>query len=72
MAIDKRRARQGRSSERIPEGLIFFIASAFGSIGVYLGMVCLRHKTRTWYFVLGIPFLILQQGLILYWVYTNL
>lgn len=61
MAYDKRISRRGGETERIPEGLLFFMAAAFGAIGVYLGMLAFRHKTRKWYFLLGIPLLILEN-----------
>ncbi len=54
MAWDKRQSRQS-GAERISEGLLFFMANAFGALGVFLGMFAFRHKTRTWYFLLGIP-----------------
>lgn len=55
--------------ERISEGLLFFLASMGGGIGLYLGMFFFRHKTRKWYFILGIPFITLQS--IVFW-YTIL
>ncbi|NCU41699.1 MAG: DUF1294 domain-containing protein [Candidatus Moranbacteria bacterium] len=55
--------------ERISEGLLFFLASIGGGIGIYLGMFFFRHKTRKWYFILGIPFILLQS--IVFW-YTIL
>jgi uncharacterized membrane protein YsdA (DUF1294 family) len=61
MARDKYKSANGHNNARIPEGLIFFLASFFGSIGVYLGMFVFRHKTRKWYFQLGIPLLIFQN-----------
>lgn len=48
--------------ERIPEGIIFFMAAAFGSVGIYAAMLAFRHKTRKWYFMLGIPLLILENA----------
>lgn len=66
MGRDKHKAASGRSSERTPEGFIFFMAAMFGSIGVYAGMQLFRHKTRTWYFQLGIPLLIVQNLATLY------
>lgn len=61
MLWDKAQSRKS-GAERIPEGLLFFIATMFGSIGVYVGMLALRHKTRRWYFMVGIPMLILENG----------
>lgn len=60
MLIDKSRSRK-TGSERISEGLLFFMAAAFGSIGVFAGMFAFRHKTRKWYFLLGIPLLITEN-----------
>lgn len=54
MAWDKRQSRQS-GAERISEGLLFFMANAFGALGVFLGMFAFRHKTRVWYFLVGIP-----------------
>ena len=61
MAVDKRRAARGHNAERAPEGFMFFLATMFGSVGVYLGMYAFRHKTRKWYFQIGIPALIIQN-----------
>lgn len=61
MGYDKRQAVRGRDRERTPEGCLFFLAAAFGSVGVYLGMQVFRHKTKHWYFQLGIPLLMLQN-----------
>lgn len=60
MLWDKMQSRKS-GAERISEGLLFFMATMFGSIGVYLGMFVFRHKTRKWYFVIGIPILILEN-----------
>ena len=60
MWVDKWKARRS-GTERISEGMLFFLATAFGSVGVYVGMFVFRHKTRKWYFLVGIPLLILQN-----------
>ncbi len=67
MLIDKRRSNE-QGALRIPEGVLFFLAAAFGSLGIYLGMYSLRHKTRKWYFVVGIPLLLLQNFLVIYFL----
>jgi|AntRauTorcE11897_2_1112592.scaffolds.fasta_scaffold60400_2 uncharacterized membrane protein YsdA (DUF1294 family) len=61
MARDKRRSIRGSGKTRTPEGKLFFLAALFGSVGVYLGMLAFRHKTKKWYFQLGIPLLIMQN-----------
>lgn len=62
---DKIKSKKKRA-QRISEGMMFFLASAFGAIGVYAGMFVFRHKTRKWYFIVGIPLLILQNIAFLY------
>lgn len=61
MARDKSKARNRDNENRIPEGVMFFMATVFGGIGIYAGMFAFRHKTRKWYFQIGIPLLILQN-----------
>ena len=56
-------------AERISEGLLFFLATTFGSLGVYAGMFAFHHKTRKWYFLIGIPLLIGENISALYWIY---
>jgi uncharacterized membrane protein YsdA (DUF1294 family) len=68
MLVDKiKSTRPG--AERISEGMLFFMATAFGSLGVYAGMFAFRHKTRKWYFLLGIPMLIIENSAVVYLVY---
>jgi uncharacterized membrane protein YsdA (DUF1294 family) len=69
MLYDKRRSMVDGRLSRIPEGHIFFLAAAFGSVGVYLGMLLIRHKTRHWYFQLGIPLLMIQNAATAYVVW---
>ncbi len=63
MGIDKKRAKN--HEWRISEAMLFFFAIIGGSIGSILGMKLFRHKTKHWYFVWGMPaILILQIALI--------
>ena len=60
------------TAERISEGMMFFLAAAFGSLGVYLGMFAFRHKTHKWYFLVGIPLLIVENLATAYLIYLFL
>lgn len=60
MFLDKLKSTNPGSS-RISEGMLFFLASVFGSLGVYIGMFVFRHKTRKWYFLIGIPLLFVEN-----------
>jgi uncharacterized membrane protein YsdA (DUF1294 family) len=63
VGIDKKRSVE--NSERIREVYLFFIAIFFASLGVFLGMLFFRNKTRKIYFLLGIGLLIIEQALLL-------
>jgi len=71
MLVDKIKS-QKKNAERISEGMLFFMATFFGSIGVYLGMFAFRHKTQKWYFLFGIPMLIIQNSAFLFLIYSFL
>lgn len=59
MGIDKQKAR--KRTFRIPEATLFTIAIIGGSIGSIIGMHLFRHKTRHWYFLFGMPAILLLQ-----------
>jgi len=59
MGIDKRRA--VKRLWRIPESTLFIIALFGGSLGSIIGMYFFHHKTRHWYFVYGMPAILLIQ-----------
>ena len=61
--IDKRRV-----SEKA-----LFIWAALGPIGAVLGMKLWRHKTKHWYFVWGVPaILIAELALAAWWLFRYL
>ncbi len=63
MGIDKRRAR--RRQFRIPEATLFLVAAIGGSIGSIAGMYFFHHKTKHWYFVWGMPLILIAQILLI-------
>jgi uncharacterized membrane protein YsdA (DUF1294 family) len=69
MGIDKRRAIRG--AFRIPEATLFAVAILGGSIGSILGMHLFRHKTKHWYFLFGMPIILVLQILILVLLYYS-
>lgn len=68
MFADKAKSRKA-GAQRISEGMLFFMATVFGSVGVYLGMFAFHHKTRKWYFLVGIPLLMIQNAAFFYLIY---
>ena len=59
MGVDKSRAK--RRKWRIPEATLFLVAVIGGSIGSIAGMYLFRHKTKHWYFVVGMPVILVLQ-----------
>ncbi len=68
MGIDKKRAKADK--RRIKEKTLFLIAIMGGSIGSVVGMRYFHHKTKHKSFVLGMPFLIILQVLIITFLYN--
>ena len=56
MGIDKSKAKRG--VWRIPEKILFLVSFLGGSIGTWAGMYLFRHKTKHWYFVVGMPLIL--------------
>lgn len=63
---DKRRARRG--AWRVPEKTLFLLSLLGGSVGALLGMRVFRHKTKHWYFVWGVPAILLAQLALAVWL----
>ena len=67
--IDKSKARRG--AWRIPEKRLFLLPLLGGSVGALLGMKVFRHKTKHWYFVWGIPIILLAQTALAAWLWLR-
>lgn len=66
MGIDKLRAK--KQVWRVPEKTLFLIAVIGGSIGTNVGMYVFRHKTKHWYFVIGMPLILIAQIALIVWL----
>lgn len=62
MWTDKRRAI--RHAFRISEKTLFLCSILGGSVGTWAGMYLFHHKTRHWYFVVGMPLILAVQVLL--------
>ena len=67
--IDKRKARRG--AWRVPEKTLILLPLLGGSVGALLGMKVFRHKTKHWYFVWGIPIILLAQTALAVWMWLR-
>ncbi len=64
--VDKRNAIRGRW--RISEDMLFVLASLGGSVAMYITMRLIHHKTRYKKFMLGLPLVVLIQGVVLWYL----
>ena len=69
MGEDKRWAKMHRC--RISERMLFLVSILGGSIGTWAGMYVFRHKTRHWYFVIGMPLILILQIAGAIWLYRQ-
>ncbi|XME01898.1 DUF1294 domain-containing protein [Lachnospiraceae bacterium C1.1] len=70
MAIDKNRAK--KHEWRIKEATLFLSAIIGGSIGAIAGMQVFRHKTKHWYFVIGMPAILIIHLILTYLLVRNI
>ncbi|WP_294188205.1 DUF1294 domain-containing protein [uncultured Clostridium sp.] len=64
--IDKQKAIKHKW--RIKESTLFLISIIGGSLGTLIGMYTFRHKTKHIKFTLGIPFILIVQILLIYYL----
>ena len=69
MLVDKYKAR--KNLWRIRESTLFLVAVLGGSLGIWLGMYAVRHKTRHPSFTLGILAILLAQTVAGIWLFTK-
>lgn len=67
MGIDKYKAK--KHLWRIPEKTLFLASILGGSVGTLAGMYAFHHKTRHWYFVIGMPAILILQAALVIWLH---
>ena len=65
---DKRIA--GKGKRRIPEATLLLWSALGGSVAMYITMHTIRHKTQHKKFMIGIPVIIILQGILIYFICT--
>ena len=66
-AVDKYRAR--RNKWRIPEKSLMTLAIIGGSLGCFLGMYVMRHKTQKKKFTVGVPVILILQVILIFFIF---
>ena len=70
MGVDKHKAKV--RAWRIPENTLFMVSILGGSAGTWAGMYIFRHKTKHWYFVIGMPLILIIQIAIGVYIFMKL
>lgn len=69
LAVSDKIAAKCRIS-RVPEATLFVVSLLGGSAAMYLTMLLIRHKTKHKRFMLGLPAILIAQG-VAYWFFTK-
>ena len=70
MGLDKKKAI--KNEWRIPEKTLFLVSIIGGSVGTLVGMYLFRHKTKHWYFVVGMPAILVVHVVIGFFLYSRM
>lgn len=54
---------------RVKESTLLLLSAIGGSVGMYLTMHIIRHKTRHIKFMLGIPVILILQAIIIFFIW---
>lgn len=54
---------------RVKESTLLLLSAIGGSVGMYLTMQIIRHKTRHIKFMLGIPVILILQAIIIFFIW---
>lgn len=69
MKVDKVRAQ--KQAWRVKEATLFLVSLIGGSLGTWAGMYVFRHKTKHWYFVIGMPLIFFGHVILLGFLFRN-
>ena len=69
MGADKHAAKA--NLRRVPEKMLFLLALLGGALGGTVGMFYFHHKTKHWYFVVGMPLILLIQAALAAWLWLS-
>lgn len=69
MKVDKTKAQ--KQVWRVKEATLFLISLIGGSLGTWAGMYIFRHKTKHWYFVIGMPLIFFAHVALLVFLFSK-
>ncbi len=66
---DKKVSKKNRVELRTPEKTLLILSALGGSVAMYITMLIIRHKTKHFKFMVGIPVIIILQAAAAFAVY---
>ena len=66
---DKKISKKKRVELRVPERRLLFLSALGGSVAMFITMLIVRHKTKHVKFMLGIPVIMVLQGIAVYFLF---
>ena len=69
LKADKTKAEKNKW--RIKEATLFLVSAIGGSLGTWAGMYLFRHKTKHWYFVVGMPLILIAHIALLVFLFSK-
>ena len=69
MKVDKVKAQ--KQAWRVKEATLFLVSAIGGSLGTWAGMYIFRHKTKHWYFVVGMPAIFIIHVVLLVFLFSK-
>ena len=68
---DKKISKRNNVKLRIPEATLLGLSAIGGSIAMFLCMLAIRHKTKHFKFMVGIPVIIVLQAVLIGFLITQ-
>ncbi len=63
---DKKISKKNRVELRTPEKTLLLLSALGGSIAMFITMLIIRHKTKHFKFMVGIPVIMVIQAIVVY------
>jgi uncharacterized membrane protein YsdA (DUF1294 family) len=68
---DKKISKRNNVKLRIPEATLLGLSAVGGSVAMFLCMLAIRHKTKHFKFMVGIPVIIVLQAVLIGYLITS-
>ena len=66
---DKKISKKNRVELRTPEKTLLLLSAIGGSVAMYITMLLIRHKTKHFKFMVGIPVIMVIQAVVIFFLF---